>query len=162
MKKIIFFMLCLSLLASSISEAKIRLYKKSDLKITADGEAYIKNTAKNFDDAKSLDDSTSCDYWYNYIKLGLTTKGVDWTARFQLKLEDMRNDDHAVAGDSKDAVMGVEEASLDYGFPDLPFFCKAGRWEQSFGTELFYGDENNAGSAIPAQIWYDLAMTSFW
>ena len=145
MKKIIFFMLCLSLLASNISEAKIIVYKESDLKITADGEAYIKNTAKNFDDAKSLDDSTSCDYWYNYIKLGLTTKGVDWTARFQLKLEDMRDDDYAVAGDRKDAVMGVEEACLDYRFPNLPFFCKAGRWEQSFGTEMFYGDENDTG-----------------
>jgi|LGVD01.1.fsa_nt_gb hypothetical protein len=145
MHNFIVFVCCLSILTVNSASAKIEVYRRSDLEVSIDTKAYFKNTARNFDNCDSLRNSKIYDYWHNYVKLGITAKGSDWKTRFRLNFENMRDDDHAVMGDHQDGVIEIEEAFLGYRFPDLPFFCKAGRWEQSFGTEMFYGDENDTG-----------------
>jgi len=145
MKKIIFFVLCLILLINNAAKAEIGVYKRNDLEIKIDTKIYSKNTTKNFDDVKSLYNTESYDYWYNYIDFGVTAKGMGWKARLKLFSEDIPNDDSSVTEDDGNDEVEIEEAFLDYRFLNLPFFFKAGLWEQSFGTEMFYGDESNTG-----------------
>ena len=143
--KSIIVVFCLSLLVSNAAEARMRLYKKDDLKVTMDTRLKAKNAAKNYCDTDSLHDSESYDYWYNYIDLGMTARGTDWMARLKLHLSDMRDDDHALTGDDEDGELWMDEAFLKYKFPNNPFFFVVGRSEQSFGTKMFYGYEYDTG-----------------
>ena len=57
----------------------------------------------------------------------------------------MSDDAASVVADGEDGELEIEEAFLNYRFPDFPFFFQVGRWGQSFGTEMFYGDTNDTG-----------------
>lgn len=122
------------------------LYKKDDLTVTMDTKIVAEYNVQNFTKkSDSLFDSKSYDYWENEVNLGITAKGTDWKARFKILIEDMSDDAAYVVADGEDGELEIEEAFLNYRFPDSPFFFQVGRWGQSFGTEMFYGDTNDTG-----------------
>jgi hypothetical protein len=122
------------------------LYKKDDLTVTMDTKIVAEYNVQNFTKkSDSLFDSKSYDYWDNYINFGITAKATDWKARFKVELSDMSDDAASVVADGEDGELEIEEAFLNYRFPDFPFFFQVGRWGQSFGTEMFYGDTNDTG-----------------
>ena len=125
------------------------LYKKDDLTVTMDTEIVAEYNVQNFTKkSDSLFDSKSYDYWDNYINFGITAKATDWKARFKVELSDMSDDAASVVADGEDGELEIQEAFLNYRFPDFPFFFQVGRWGQSFGTEMFYGDTNDTGVMI--------------
>ena len=125
------------------------LYKKNDLTVAIDTKIEPEYKSMNFTKKNdSLFDSESYGYWDNEVDIGITAKATDWKARFAVKFEDMSSDAASVVGDKKDGELEIEEAFLNYRFPDFPFFFQVGRWGQSFGTEMFYGDTNDTGAMI--------------
>ena len=125
------------------------LYKKDDLTVTMDTEIVAEYNVQNFTKkSDSLFDSKSYDYWDNYINFGITAKATDWKARFKVELSDMSDDAASVVADGENSELEIQEAFLNYRFPDFPFFFQVGRWGQSFGTEMFYGDTNDTGVMI--------------
>lgn len=127
------------------------LYKKDDLTVAIDTKIEPEYKSMNFTKKNdSLFDSESYGYWDNEVDIGITAKATDWKARFAVKFEDMSSDAASVVGDSenKNCDLEVEDAFLNYRFPDFPFFFQVGRWGQSFGTEMFYGDTNDTGAMI--------------
>jgi hypothetical protein len=125
------------------------LYEKDDLTVTMDTKIAAEYNVQNFTKkTDSLFDSKSYDYWDNSINFGITAKTTDWKARFKIELSDISDDNASVVTDGKDGELEIKEAFLNYRFPDFPFFFQVGRWGQSFGTEMFYGDTNDTGAMI--------------
>lgn len=149
MKKTIIFMICMSMIMTGAAIAGIELYDENDIKIVLDTEIAAEYNLQNFtDENDSLFNSKSHNYWDNKIIFGFTAKSTNWKSRFSLELSDMSDDDSSVVADGENGEIEIQDAFINYRFTDTPFFLQVGRWEQSFGTEMFYGDTWDTGAML--------------
>lgn len=116
------------------------IYNKNDLSIHISGSLETEYIVRNFSEAGDLAENGGppFDYREDEAEIGIEANSGKWSSAFSVSIEDMSDDDHSTTEESGE--IEVKEAYIDY---DSGFRFRTGRWETTFGSEIFFSEESS-------------------